>query len=126
MSPEQVLIRHILARHGARPDLRLWRNEVGVFWAGRPRGNTADGALVLERPSRVSAGLAVGSADLIGLTSDGRFVALECKTGSQRPTPQQAAFLELVRSWGGVAGVVRSVEDVDQVLGAPPGTGRAA
>lgn len=124
MNPETALTRAVLARHGARPDLRLFRNESGVFWAGSVKGRTRTGDLVLARASRVTAGLAVGSSDLIGFTNTGRFIAIELKTKGKYPTPQQKLFLALVSDWGGLAGVVRSVEDADALLGPPPARGR--
>lgn len=134
-SPEKALIKRILARHGARPDLRLWRNETGLFWAGTMKGNLGSGAVVLKNPSRVMAGLCKGSADLVGLKVEelpvaggagevtveavGRFVGLEVKTGRQKPSDAQKKWIALVEELGGIAGVVRSVEDVDEILGEP-------
>ena len=58
-----------------------------------------------------------GCSDIIGQLRDGRFLAVECK----RPvggtvTDDQMAFIERVRGANGVAGVVRSVEDVQALL----------
>lgn len=118
--PEGALISRILARHGSRPDLRLWRNEVGVFFAGRIVAELADGCIVLSGKARVSGGLCKGSADLIGIHGDGgRFIALEVKTGKVRLASEQKRYLDLITSMGGIAAVVRSVDDVDDVLGEP-------
>lgn len=69
-----------------------------------------------------------GISDLIGwtrvnLTDYGApsaelavFTAIECKVGSRRPTPAQAAFLELVARSGGRSGIARSVEDARAIL----------
>lgn len=76
----------------------LWRNNVG---------------LATDGDRKVRYGLAVGSSDLIGiLAPEGRFLALEVKAPGKRPTPEQERFLALVTRSGGVAAVVRSVEDV--------------
>jgi len=96
-------------QHGIRialgrvPDLRLFRNNVGV----------AD-----VKGSKVRFGLCKGSSDLIGflrLEVDGkkiaRFISLEIKTETGRTTTEQDLWLELVRAFGGFACVVRSVED---------------
>lgn len=121
-SPATVLTNAILARHGARPDLRLFRQETGVFWAGRPMGTTVKGYMMLEHASRVSAGLCKGSSDLIGiLKGSGRFIALEVKAEGDRARPEQTQFIDFVLLFGGIAGFVRSVGDVDQLLGVPPG-----
>ncbi len=119
-SPASVLTAKILARHGARPDLRLWRNETGLFWAGEVAGRTRGGGLLLRHASRVMAGLCKGSADLIGITNTGRFIGLEVKAGKDVLKPHQRAWLELIAELGGIAEVVSSVEDVDRVLGEAP------
>jgi hypothetical protein len=45
------------------------------------------------------------------------FAAVEVKTATGRATPQQLAFVEHVCQAGGVAGVVRSVDDAKRLLG---------
>lgn len=108
--PEKVLTLRILLRHGSRPDVRLWRNETGVFF-------TADGG-------RISCGLCKGSADIIGIARSakgfGKFVALEVKTTGVSTSPEQLKFIDLIVKMGGIAGVVKSLEDSDFLLGEPP------
>lgn len=86
---------------GRRTDVVLWRNNVGL-------GETREGA-------RVRFGLAVGSADLIGVVrmanGAGRFVGLEVKMPGGRVSDDQQRWIELVRSRGGYAAVVRSVDE---------------
>ncbi len=85
----------------------LWRNNCGVA-----SHVTRDGRVL-----QVRYGLAPGSADLVGLRrSDGRFVALEIKTETGRLSPEQRQWLALVERCGGVARVVRSVEDALEAL----------
>jgi hypothetical protein len=106
----------------SRGSTRLWRNNTG--------------ALRDERGQLVRYGLCQGSADLIGIrtvtiTPDmvgqqvGVFAALEVKAPKGRTTPEQDAFLAMVRQRGGIAGVVRSVEDAQHLLsgGNPNGCG---
>lgn len=127
MSPREApLIRRILAAHGARSDLRIWRNESGVYWAGTPKGRTRGGHLILAGPVRVAAGLCKGSADLVGIREVatpngvvGQFVALEVKTENVALAPHQRRWLELVERMGGLAGVVGSVDEVTEILGEP-------
>lgn len=122
MSPEAVLIRKILKRHGARSDLRLWRNETGVYWAGKPDGRVRgeESTVVLKGASRVSAGLCKGSADLIGFQFGlGRFIAIEVKAGRTPTTQEQHGFLDLIETHGGISGIATSVQDVDEILGEP-------
>ena len=86
----------------SRAGHRAWRNNVGV--ARYARGHV------------VRYGLAPGSSDLIGITSDGRFLALEVKTARGRLTSAQAAFLEMVHAQGGVAACVRSPEEALEAI----------
>jgi hypothetical protein len=92
---------------GAQPGrVVLWRNNVGEAT------HVSSG-----RISVVRYGLAPGSADLVGLRADGRFVALELKAPGGRVRPEQAAWLELVRRMGGVGAVVRSVDEAWEAIG---------
>lgn len=57
-----------------------------------------------------------GCSDILGQMKDGRFLAIEVKSPSGRLSAAQSAFLDMVIGNKGVAGVVRSVDDVDGVL----------
>lgn len=56
-----------------------------------------------------------GIPDLL-VCHHGHFVALEVKRPGERATPIQRAQLERIEKAGGIAEVVRSVEDVKRVL----------
>jgi hypothetical protein len=73
------------------------------------RNNT--GTATASDGSRIRFGLCVGSSDLIGVSPDGRFLAVEVKTPTGRVRPEQVAFIEAVVAAGGIAGIARSVED---------------
>lgn len=94
-TPEGKLLLAIKAALHKEPGLLLWRNSVGA--------TKHEGRLVTY-------GLAVGSADFIGLL-DGRFIALEAKTAAGRLSDAQSSFLDMVRRFGGFACVVRSAAD---------------
>jgi hypothetical protein len=79
----------------------IWRNNVGKLQDKQGRW--------------VTYGLCVGSADLIGIYR-GKFLAMEVKQKGKNPTPEQENFLKTVRLNGGIAGVVRCVEDVRNLL----------
>lgn len=115
MSNEETTIQQrIRLAVGLLPDVRIFRNQVG--------------SLPDPRTGRlVTFGLAKGSADLIGwrtieITPDmvgqrvAVFCSLEVKTAAGRLTDQQRNWLEAVRRAGGIAGVVRSVADAQQIL----------
>ena len=60
-----------------------------------------------------------GMADLHGMLPDGRYFALEIKRPGEKATPEQQAFLAVVRAGGGIAAVVRGFEEVTRVLWEP-------
>lgn len=74
-----------------------WRNNTGVLKDARGRP--------------IKFGLCVGSSDIIGMTPDGQFLAVECKTATGRVSPAQRNFIEQVRRQGGRAGVARSGQE---------------
>lgn len=93
----------------------VFRNNVGTGWQGR-MSRTKGGSVILDDPRPLHAGLCVGSSDVIGITADGRFLAVEVKTPTGRVTEDQIRFINAVRLKGGVAGVARSVEDALKLL----------
>lgn len=79
------------------------RSNVGLFF-------TKDG-----RPIR--SGLPVGRSDLSGFRQkDGRAYFMEVKTSTGRATTEQLAFLNAMKIRGAIAGVVRSIEDAQNLL----------
>lgn len=78
-----------LANHG----IQVWRSNSRVFMVPGKGGR--------ERPMR--AGLGRGSADLIGILPDGRFLAVECKRPGEKPSLEQGDWLRSVNSHGGLA-----------------------
>lgn len=118
---ETALTNRILIAHGSRPDVRLFRNATFNGWVGPFVTRTSSGGTLLgPGTKRIQGGLCEGSADIIGICR-GRFVALECKTSKHVRIPQlQRNFIRMVRDLGGIAGIVRSVEDATRLLGEPP------
>lgn len=53
-----------------------------------------------------------GISDIIGFTAGGSFVAVECKRGRNKPTPDQAQFIADVVEAGGFGVVVWSVDEL--------------
>ena len=109
---EQELQQRIRLELGSGP-VRLWRNNVG--------------ALRDQRGRLVSYGLCPGSSDLIGLRrlrvgpehlgqELAVFCALEIKSQRGRPSAEQRRFLAQVGAMGGLAGVIRSLEQARAVL----------
>lgn len=87
---------------GQEFDLVLWRNTTGF---------------VKHEDRAYRYGLCPGGSDLIGiLKPSGRFVALEIKAPKGKATELQQQFINLIRSFGGFACVVRSVEEAKAAL----------
>ncbi len=97
---------------------RLLRINAGVAWQGRVLQHNRD-LLVLENPRAIRLA-APGVSDLLGWTEGGRFVAIEVKAARGRVTDEQAAFIDLVRRSGGLAGVARSVEEARKIIEGTP------
>lgn len=53
-----------------------------------------------------------GSADIIGILPDGRFLAIECKANKNKLSVAQNQFLKNIKSNGGVAICAYSLDDV--------------
>lgn len=83
----------------------VWRNNTGVL-------KDANG-----RP--IKFGLCVGSADIIGMSPDGLFLAVECKTATGKASKAQERFLSAVRARGGRAGIARSGAEAVQIAQSP-------
>lgn len=112
MAAEQTIQQQIRLACSTGPT-RLWRNNTGAL-------RDVNGQLIRF-------GLCEGSADLIGYTTVeitpemvgqrlAVFTAVEVKSRTGRPTPQQAAFLEHVKAAGGRAGIARCIADAHQIL----------
>ena len=112
--PSEQTIQQEIRLQCSRGPVRLHRNNTGTLkdQHGRP----------------VTFGLAKGSADLIGwrtitVTPDmvgqqvAVFLSIEVKTPTGRLRPEQQQWLEAVQAAGGIAGVARSVEDAQTLLG---------
>lgn len=93
-------------------DIRVFRNNVGMYMKGR---------------HKIEYGLAIGSSDLIGWhkiiiteamigMAFARFLAIEIKSKTGKMRASQTNFINRVREFGGIAGVVRDVRDLDKLL----------
>ena len=85
----------------------VWRQNTGAY---------RDGSGVLRRY-----GLCVGSADIVGIAPDGRFLAVEVKADKGRVTDAQRLFIEAVQRAGGRAGIARSPDDAVRIATAAMG-----
>lgn len=125
--------REVLAHVGGRPDVALFKNEVGQGYYGAvkpvllaalaPFGAVVQGvaADVLIR-HRVTYGLHVGSSDLIGVAAPlGRLVAIELKSATGVLAPDQHNFIARMRALGAIAGEARTLGDVERMIASAGG-----
>lgn len=124
---ETDLTNAILLKACARPDVRIWRNETSGCWVGKYEGRDKNGRVILSNARMIQAGLAKGSADLIGVQSRviteqdigktiGQFVSMEIKQPRGRASKEQRAWAQTIERMGGKAGIVRSPEDATALL----------
>ena len=57
-----------------------------------------------------------GQSDILGILPDGRFLALEVKAPKGYPTKEQKEFISNINQRNGVASVVKSVDEVKELL----------
>ena len=118
---------------------RLFRNNVGMGWSPSGRGSNIytvkrsqaiqchAGDVIVKKARPLHAGLCKGSSDLIGwspikITEDmvgqtvAVFTAVEVKVKSGKATVEQANFINTVESHGGRAGIVRTNDDLIEVI----------
>jgi hypothetical protein len=105
---EAEILRAIVQLLKRHPRVAMsWRQNSGTF-----QERNRDGSVRYIR-----ANTARGMSDIMGTLKDGRTLAIEVKSRTGRMRPGQEEFLASIRAAGGVAGVCRSVEDAQKLLG---------
>lgn len=73
-----------------------------------------------REPRKLTYGLGLGSADLVGAIRGGRLFVVEVKRPGEAPSANQRSWLAAVRGWGGaafcchgVAGAMRALADAE-------------
>jgi hypothetical protein len=105
---------------------RLFRNNVALGWVGKLVAKE-NGRVVLDNARPLHAGLCVGSSDLIGwtrvtITPDmvglqiAVFTGVETKSSRGVVRQEQQLFQSTVRTSGGIAEVVRTLEEMDHLI----------
>lgn len=113
MARERLVQNEILRAYGTRPDMRLWRANVGV-------GKYLDRATGTLRVVRYGV---PGQADLSGILPGGVRLEIEVKAPGGQQSDEQRNFERMVRRFGGVYVLAYSVADVAAAL-APYLTGQ--
>lgn len=57
-----------------------------------------------------------GISDIIGLTKEGKFLAIEVKMPKKKPSKEQVDFIERVKYKNGIAFCANCLEDVQKVI----------
>ena len=114
MNPETKIQNRILMAL-SKAGCLVFRNESAGAWVGKVLHKDAN-QVTLTDARMIRFGLAVGSADIIGIAPCGRFLAIEIKTSKGRATKEQLRFIEAVNNAGGIAGIARSVEDALKLI----------
>ena len=119
---ESEIQREILTYLSLVPGVVAWRNNTGAMF-GEHKGKRW--AVRFGRkglPDILGFRRTVLGCDYNGCVEEAsaRFLAIEVKRDpKQKPTPEQAAFLDSVRKAGGIALVASSVDDVRKELPTP-------
>lgn len=105
-SAHSRLVDEILSALGTRPDCRIWKNHTGTAVTSGRGG----------QPSRFIRFGLKGSADILGITADGKFLAIEAKTGKARQSKQQIAFMKMIIVMQGRYWLVRHVDEAREKI----------
>ena len=99
---EKSVLKRVRAALRKHPNVAFcWREQSGIFTEGN---------------RTISVGFK-GKPDLVGMLRSGRFYAIECKNSDGgEQTAEQAYYLSLVRSAGGLAGFASSVEEAIAII----------
>ena len=93
----------------------VWRVETAGAWVGRVIHKERD-TVTLAGARMFTTGLCKGGSDIIGVAPDGRFMAIEVKTKTGKPSKEQLTFIDIIRNAGGIAGIARSPAEALELL----------
>jgi len=109
INPETQIQRRIMLAL-SEAGCTVFRNETSGAWLGKII-HKAGNQVTIANAHMMVFGLAVGSSDIIGISQNGKFLAVEVKTATGRASKEQLAFIEAVRAAGGIAGIARNEQD---------------
>ena len=100
-TPTNSLTQSIL-RYVNYNGFKCWRNNNGAIYS------------VKQKTFRKNPSSLLGISDIIGFRkSDGKFIAIEIKTGKDKLSAHQLIFISDIRSAGGIAIVAKSFEQFE-------------
>ena len=79
-----------------------WQNDTGV-------ARSMDGCRVIKFGLK-------GCSDIVGITKDGRFLAVEIKVGKDFLKPEQIAFKEMIERNNGHHYVIRNEDEIKDMI----------
>ena len=79
------------------------------------------GCFYTKSGQRIS-GLPKGFSDILFIRPDGKACFVECKTGKNKASPEQAQFISKMQGLGAMAGVAYTPEQAAQICGIEPAT----
>lgn len=91
----------------------LWSKDI-YCWKVKSVGTFDPKKRVFRKPSPF---YKKGVSDILGILPTGTLFAIEVKVKGSYPTPEQKMFLNEITQRKGLAGVCRSIEDVEILLG---------
>ena len=103
------------AKKVTKPE-RLIENEIlnyliskGVFCWKNTTGGFFDGKRFRKHSSKYAIN---GTSDILGILSQGQFLAIEVKSDKGIVSKEQDAFISTIKANGGIAFIARSLDDV--------------
>jgi hypothetical protein len=111
---ETDLMRDILEKYGARPDMKLWRCNTGAgvgmsfIQQAKRLGYIPDNLPVVKYG-------VPGQADIQGILKGGKHISIEtkCKT---KQTTEQKRWQDMVESMNGIYILARHISDVEEII----------
>ena len=113
VSPVPKVTRYVLRESDVQRVVLAYLHAKGLFVWRQNNTGLFDPRIGRYRPST---GL-LGVADILGVLPDGKFLAIECKSTTGKPSEPQVTFLANVNARGGRAFIVRSLEDLKEHIG---------
>ena len=103
---ENSITNAILTYLNCQPNTFAWRNNTtGIYDSRKKCYRARTGKYNIK-----------GVADILGITNDGRFIAIEVKRPGGRASREQQYYLSRIKALGGIAGIASSVLEAKELL----------
>ncbi len=115
---EKKIQTDILLDFGARPDLRIWRQNTGKAYGYSVVANALAraGASEVLRTMPLTKYGTPGAPDIHGIIDGGRYLAIECKRPGEDLEDDQKAWRRMFEGLGGLYILAHSKDDVSREL----------